>query len=102
MREEFHALEMELLEFTAVLDGMMQNIYILLTLRAWSYNRCGLLREHSLRLRLTMCVCRDGGVKEKHPSCAAKVRGAPNRFFTCIDLTPRLCFSSSLVSPFYP
>ncbi|KAH9992054.1 Gtr1/RagA G protein conserved region-domain-containing protein [Russula vinacea] len=30
MREEFHALEMELPEFTAVLDGMTRNTYILL------------------------------------------------------------------------
>jgi Ras-related GTP-binding protein A/B len=30
MREEFHALEMELSEFTAVLDGMTRNTYILL------------------------------------------------------------------------
>jgi hypothetical protein len=30
MREEFHALEMELPEFTAVLDGMTKNTYILL------------------------------------------------------------------------
>ncbi|KAH9985057.1 rraga protein [Russula compacta] len=30
MREEFHALEMELPEFTAVLDGMTKNTYVLL------------------------------------------------------------------------
>jgi len=30
MREEFHALEMELPEFTAVLDGMTRNTYVLL------------------------------------------------------------------------
>ena len=52
-----------------------------------------------------MGLCRDGSVKDKHPSCAAEVRGAPNRFRTCIDLTPLLCSlrsSFSLASPFYP
>ena len=48
------------------------------------------------------CVFVDGGVKYRHPSCTAEVRGAPNRFCTCIDLMPRLCSSSSLVTRLYP
>jgi hypothetical protein len=42
----------------------------------------------------------DCGVKHKYLSCAAGVRGAPNRFYTCTDLTPRLCSSFSFAYVF--
>jgi Ras-related GTP-binding protein A/B len=54
MREEFHALEMELPEFTAVLDGMTRNTYILLIVHDPTIGAPGLLRERPVRLRLTM------------------------------------------------
>jgi Ras-related GTP-binding protein A/B len=54
MREEFHALEMELPEFTAVLDGMTRNTYILLIVHDPTIGSSGLLRERPVRLRLTM------------------------------------------------
>ena len=40
MREEFHALEMELPEFTAVLDGMTRNTYILLIVHDPTIGMC--------------------------------------------------------------
>jgi Ras-related GTP-binding protein A/B len=40
MREEFHALEMELPEFTAVLDGMTKNTYILLIVHDPTIGMC--------------------------------------------------------------
>jgi Ras-related GTP-binding protein A/B len=40
MREEFHALEMELPEFTAVLDGMTKNTYILLIVHDPTIGTC--------------------------------------------------------------
>jgi Ras-related GTP-binding protein A/B len=40
MREEFHALEMELPEFTAVLDGMTRNTYILLIVHDPTIGTC--------------------------------------------------------------
>jgi Ras-related GTP-binding protein A/B len=40
MREEFHALEMELPECTAVLDGMTKNTYILLIVHDPTIGTC--------------------------------------------------------------
>jgi hypothetical protein len=79
MREEFHALEMELPEFTAVLDGMTRNTYILLIVHDPTI---GMWRVPASRRRGTACVhtdvriCRDGGAEDKHPSRSAEVRGA--------------------------
>ena len=78
MREEFHALEMELPEFTAVLDGMARNTYILLIVHDPTIGTMCLAQTRLACDDADVHVFRDSGVKDKHPSCAAEVRGAPS------------------------
>ena len=73
MREEFHALEMELPEFTAVLDGMTRNTYILLIVHDPTIGTMCLVRTRLSCNNADVHVCRDSGVKDKHPSCSAEV-----------------------------
>jgi Ras-related GTP-binding protein A/B len=54
MREEFHALEMELPEFTAVLDGMTRNTYILLIVHDPTIGMCASSIEHRNPRRFTL------------------------------------------------
>ena len=55
MREEFHALEMELPEFTAVLDGMTRNTYILLIVHDPTIGMCCASNiEHRYPRRFTL------------------------------------------------
>ena len=56
MREEFHALEMELPEFTAVLDGMTKNTYVLLIVHDPTIGMATPLAHHSA---LRRADCRD-------------------------------------------
>jgi hypothetical protein len=63
MREEFHALGMESPEFTAVLNSMTRNTYILLVVHGLKLGAS--LPERTVRSRLTMGLCRDGGVKDE-------------------------------------
>jgi Ras-related GTP-binding protein A/B len=54
MREEFHALEMELPEFTAVLDGMTRNTYILLIVHDPTIGMSVPCLEHRCATRFTL------------------------------------------------
>lgn len=78
MREEFHALEMELPEFTAVLDGMTRNTYILLIVHDPTIGTMCPVQTRLPCDDAERMFCRDSGVTDKHPSCPAEVRGAPS------------------------
>ena len=75
MREEFHALEMELPEFTAVLDGMTRNTYILLIVHDPTIGMCVCVEYIAApaRFHADVRICRDGCAEDKHPSCPAEV-----------------------------
>ncbi len=74
MREEFHALEMELPEFTAVLDGMTKNTYVLLIVHDSTIGTA-YLAHHSTVRRADRRTRRDRRAEDQHSTRAAEIRG---------------------------
>ena len=89
------ALEMELLEFTAVLDGMTRNTYILIIV----YDRT------IGAVCFANAPCDYGGRRVFAETAGLMINirltWPKSNGRTCIDHAPRLCSSFSLVSPFY-
>ena len=76
MREEFHALEMELADFTAVLDELTKNTYVLVVAHDPTVGLSSPL--YKLASPLT-ARCRNCRAKDEHPARAQEVRGVAER-----------------------
>ena len=86
VREEFHSLEMELADFTAVLDELTRNTYIMIIVHDPTIGS-------SLRLYwivgLMLVLCRDRSVEDKYPHGAKQIRATAVRDFRAVVARPQ-------------
>ena len=75
LREEFHSLEMELPEFTAVLDEMTKNTYVMVVVHDPTIGSSA-VRVSSLSL---FTLSRNGRGENEHPDGPSKIRRAARR-----------------------
>jgi hypothetical protein len=75
VREEFHSLEMELADFTAVLDEMTRNTYVMVVVHDPTIGMCPLGRRDGVSISKVPLLCRNGCTEDEHTDSEAEVRG---------------------------
>ena len=83
LREEFHSLEMELAEFTAVLDEMTKNTYVLVVV----HNPVVGKRSLSESFCLLSFLFRNRSNQDEHSDGKEKVRRASRRYIDIVGRT---------------
>lgn len=91
VREEFHALEMELPEFTAVLDELTRNTYVLIVVHDPTIGKYP-HKRFSIDMRSDL-VYRDRSAPDEYSSSSVEVRRAPRRQSSLLVATCSLTFS---------